>query len=275
MKMRKKQNLKKWLATVILLIIAVFLLFFPLYWSIIGSFKTPSEIFSLKLPSLWKFSNYPEAWRTGNWSRYFFNSFFTSGIIALGQTFFGALAGYSLAKFRYPGKNVFFATTIATLPLSQQVIFLPLFLIVSNLGWIDSYIGLIVPILVTPFSIFLMRQYMLGISDSLIEAARLDGASEPRIFFRIILPLSKPVLIVVFILGFSGFYNNLLWPLVIIRSDKLQTISLALQQFKGTNFYRPDLILAATIMSLIPISVLFFFLQRFFMQGVSISVEKE
>lgn len=275
MKMRKKHNLQEWFATVTLLIIAVFILFFPLYWTIIGSFKTPSEIFSLKLPSEWKFSNYPAALQTGNWGRYFFNSFFTSGIIALGQTFFGALAGYSLAKFRYPGKNVFFATTIVTLPLSQQVIFLPLFLMVSNFGWVDSYIGLIVPVLVAPFSIFLMRQYMLGISDSLIEAARLDGASEPKIFFRIILPLSKPVLIVVFILGLSSFYNNLLWPLVIIRSDQLQTISLALQQFKGAYVYRPDLILAATIMSLIPISVLFFFLQRFFMQGVSISVEKE
>lgn len=274
MRLKKRRNFNKWLSTVILTLGAIVLLF-PLYWAIIGSFKTPNEVFSLNLPSKWNFQNYAEALRYGNWGRYFFNSFFASGIVAFGQTFLGALAGYSLAKFNYPGKNFFFAITIATLPLSQQVVFLPLFLMVSSLGWVDSYVGLIVPLLVAPFSIFLMRQYMLGISDSLIEAARIDGASEPGIFMKIILPLCKPVFIVVFILGFTGFYNNLLWPLVIIRSEQLQPISLALQQFKGSYFYRPDLVLAATITSIIPITILFFFLQRFFMQGVTITVEKE
>lgn len=269
----KKKNLSEWAATS-LLIIGAFFLLLPLFWAFLGSFKGPSTVFSLSLPKEWSLSNYKEALNSGPWLRHFMNTAIMAGGIALSQSFFGALAGYSLGKFEYPGRNIIFAIIIGTLTLSQQVIFLPLYVLVSSFGWVDSYRGLIIPLMIAPFSIFLLRQYIVGISDAIIEAARIDGASEPGIFFKIIMPLSKPVLVVTFILSFTAFYNNLLWPLIIVRSEEMYTVSLALQQFKSSWFYRPDLVLAVSIVVILPVTIIFFILQKYFIKGVSIKTGK-
>jgi multiple sugar transport system permease protein len=119
-----------------------------------------------------------------------------------------------------------------------------------------------------------MRQYIYGLTDSIIEVARIDGANEPRIFFQIIMPLSTPVLAVVFILSFTVFYNNLLWPLIVVRSQEMQTVALALQQFRSAWYYRPQLVLAVAVVVIMPITVLFFILQKNFLRGISIQSYK-
>jgi multiple sugar transport system permease protein len=214
------------------------------------------------------------ALESGPWLRYFLNSAIMAGGIAVSQTLFGAMAGYSLAKYNYPGRNLFFAITIGTLTLSQQVVFIPMFIMISSFNWIDTYQGLIIPLMIAPFSIFLMRQYIYGLTDSIIEVARIDGANEPRIFFQIIMPLSTPVLAVVFILSFTVFYNNLLWPLIVVRSQEMQTVALALQQFRSAWYYRPQLVLAVAVVVIMPITVLFFILQKNFLRGISIQSYK-
>lgn len=259
----------------LLVLIGAILVLIPLVWAFFGSFKATREVFQFTLPTQWHVENYVTALQAGNWPRYFSNSAIMAGGIAISQTFLGAMAGYGLAKFDFPGKNIAFALVIGTLTLSQQVVFLPLFRIVSSLNWIDTYQGLIVPLMVAPFSIFLVRQYITGINDSILEVARIDGASEPRIFLQIVLPLSRPVLLVVFILSFTVFYNDLLWPLIVVRSETMQTVSLALQQFRGAYYYRPELVLAITMLVIAPITLLFLILQRVFMQGVSLGGEKE
>lgn len=262
------------LLTLILLIGAAFMLF-PLFWAFLASLKSTTTVFDFGLPEKWLFSNYVDALRAGNWLRYFANSAIMAGGIAVSQTFLGAMAGYSLAKFRYPGRTLIFGIVIGTLTLSQQVVFIPMFIIVGSLNWIDTYWGLIVPLMAAPFSIFLMRQYIYGLSDSILEVARIDGASEQRIFFQIVLPLSKPVLAVVFILSFTVFYNDLLWPLIVVRSELMQTVALALQQFKSAWYYRPQLVLAVAIVVIMPITILFFFLQKQFLQGITLRAYKQ
>lgn len=258
-----------------LVVLGAFVVLIPLVWAFFGSFKSTSEVFKFTLPTVWHVENYVTALQSGNWPRYFANSAIMAGGIAISQTLFGSMAGYGLSKFDFPGRNLAFALVIGTLTLSQQVVFLPLFRIVSALNWIDTYQGLIVPLMVAPFSIFLVRQYIVGIHDSILEVARIDGVSEPRIFFQIIMPLSKPVLVVVFILSFTVFYNDLLWPLIVVRSESMNTVSLALQQFRGAYYYRPELVLAITMLVIAPITLLFLVLQRFFMTGVSLGGEKE
>ena len=266
---------KGWDAFFFLLVtLGALLVLIPLFWALLGSFKSTSNVFTFALPEEWRFENYAIAFEHGTWLRYFANSGIMAGGIAVSQTFFGAMAGFSLSKYEYPGRNLLFGLVIGTLTLSQQVVFVPMFQLVSALGWIDTYRGLIIPLMVAPFSIFLTRQYMQGITDSIIEVARIDGASEPRIFFQIIVPVSKPVLIVVFILSFTVFYNDLLWPLIVVRSDPMYTVSLALQQFKNAFYYRPELVLAITMLVIFPITVIFLFLQKVFLRGVSIAGDK-
>jgi len=257
----------------VLIIGAVFMLF-PLFWAFVASFKSTTKVFDFGLPKKWLFSNYVDALQAGNWLRYFANSTIMAGGIAVSQTFLGAMAGYSLSKFKYPGRTLIFLIVIGTLTLSQQVVFIPMFIIVSYLKWINTYWGLIVPMMVAPFSIFLIRQYIHGLTDSILEVARIDGASEPRIFFQIVLPLSKPVIIVVFILSFTTFYNDLLWSLIVVRSESMQTVALALQQFKNAWYYRPQLVLAVSIVVIMPITLIFFFLQKRFLQGITIRTYK-
>ncbi len=258
----------------ILVTLGALCIIYPLIWAFIGSFKTTAEVFSTGMPEKWHFENYKTAIQSGRWIRYFLNSGIMAFGIALCQTLFGAMAGYSLARFSFPGKRFLFGIVIVTLTLSQQVVFVPMFQLVSALNWIDTFRGLIIPLMISPFGIFLTRQYMMGITDSIFDAARIDGASEPRIFFQIVIPVSKPVLVVVFILAFTVFYNDLLWPLIVVRSDHMFTVSLALQQFKNAFYYRPELVLAITMLVILPITIIFLFLQKFFLQGVSIGGDK-
>jgi len=252
---------------------AVLLTLVPFLWMLLGSFKTQSEL--LRDPTGWlptspTFQNY-RSWLTDlGFGHYFRNSLIVAGFTVIGNLLFCSMVGYVLAKMSFPGKRLLFGLVLTTLMVPGVVTFVPLFVLVSKLRLVDTYPALILPFLVTPLGVFLMRQFMLGIPDSLIEAARMDGAGEIRIFARIVMPLCGPPLATLAILTFLSSWNNFLWPLVAAQSDSRYTLPVALSLYStGQNATDYGLLLAGSVLTITPIIVLFVFLQRFFVQGVA------
>lgn len=265
------QSTRVW--TYIVLVIAAVLTLLPFAWMLLGSFKTQGEL--LRRPVTW----WPEEPTLANYTAWFsdlgIGQFFTNSLVValftvLGNLLFCSMVGYALAKMTFPGKRLLFTLVMVTLMVPGVVTFVPLFVMVSQLGLVNTYPGLILPFLVSPLGVFLMRQFMLGIPDSLIEAARIDGAGELRTFARIVMPLCGPPLATLGILTFLGSWNNFLWPLVAAQSEEKYTLPVALALFStGQNATDYGLLLAGAVLVIAPIVVLFVALQRFFVQGVA------
>lgn len=202
--------------------------------------------------------------------QYFVTSTVVAVLTVLGNLLFCSMIGYALAKMDFPGKRLLFLLVMITLMVPGVVTFVPLFVMVSKLGLVNTYPALILPYLASPLGVFLMRQFMLGIPDSLLEAARIDGAGEARIFTRIVLPLCVPPLATLAILTFLTSWNNFLWPLVAAQSQDKYTLPVALALFsQGQNATDYGLLLAGSVLVITPIVALFVFLQRYFIQGVA------
>jgi multiple sugar transport system permease protein len=243
----------------ILLLGAVYTLF-PLAWMLSASLKTPDEVFRVPVqwipnPFVWK--NYVEPFEWMPLGRYFFNSIFVTSCVVVGHLLLAALGGYAFAKFQFLGRNVGFLFVLGTMMVPLQVIMVPLFVIVKSLGWVDTYQGLIVPVMLTAFGVFFMRQYILAIPDELIDAARIDGASEPLIFLKIVLPLCSPALLSLGMLVAIESWDALLWPLITVSSNEMFTLPLGLSIFEN-NYWNPDnLKLATATMMMLPLFVAF------------------
>jgi multiple sugar transport system permease protein len=245
----------------------------PFLWAVLSSLKPEAEI--RRIPATW----WPEAFTLDNYrellSRLDFpQAFANSAIVAvfttLGNLVFCSLLGYALAKLRFPGKRALFLVVLGTLMVPSMVTFVPQFVMVSNLGLVNSYGGLILPFLATPFGVFLMRQYLLSIPDELIEAARVDGAGELRIFARIVLPLCGPALATLGILTFLASWNNFLWPLVVATTEDKYTLPVALALYSvGQNRIEYGLVLAGAVAVLLPVVIVFVLLQRHFLRGIA------
>lgn len=261
-----------------LLLVVIFIALLPFYWMIASSFKTPENIFSYPLqwiPNPINWLSYPTAWESQDFTRYFLNSTFVSVAITVGNLLFASLAGYSLAKFRYKGRNFLFLLILSTMMLPLEVTMVPLFLLIKQFDWQNSYQGLIVPFLVEGFGVFLMRQYLLGIPKDLIEAARIDGASELRIYAQIVMPLCKPALAALGVFTFREAWDMYIWPLIIISKDSLRPLPLGISLFMGENGTNWDQLMAVAAIGTLPMILLFFFLQRSFIQGIAITGLKE
>ncbi len=268
---RRGRSARPW--TYAALIAAGALTLLPFAWMLLGSFKTQGEL--LRRPVTWwpedpTLANYT-AWFTDlNIGQFFTNSLAVALFTVLGNLVFCSMVGYALAKMSFPGKRMLFALVMVTLMVPGVVTFVPLFVMVSQLGLVNTYPGLILPFLVSPLGVFLMRQFMIGIPDSLIEAARIDGAGELRTFARIVMPLCGPPLATLGILTFLGSWNNFLWPLVAAQSEEKYTLPVALALFStGQNATDYGLLLAGAVLVIAPIVVLFVALQRYFVQGVA------
>ncbi|HWC46887.1 MAG TPA: carbohydrate ABC transporter permease, partial [Casimicrobiaceae bacterium] len=205
-----------------------------------------------------------------NAARAIWNSFYIATSQTILSLFLCALGGYGFAKFRFPGRNVLFAFVIATLAIPFAVLIVPLFVMMRNtFHWIDTPWPLIVPWAANAFGIFFMRQYMLTIPDELIDAGRVDGASEPRIFFRIVLPVARPALISLGIIFFISSWNNFLWPLVVLPSPSHWTLPLVLRSLQGAPGRTPyDVLMAGSVVSTLPIVLGFLFVQRRLVAGI-------
>jgi multiple sugar transport system permease protein len=250
----------------------------PYYWMVSCSLKTPANLFAVPpqwIPNPVTWRAYAEAWRAQDFTRYFLNSAAVSVAITVGNLLLASLAGYSLCKFRYFGRGFLFLLILSTMMLPLEVTMVPLFLIVKRLDWPNTYAGLIVPFLVEGFGVFLMRQYLQSIPNELIEAARIDGASELRIYAQIVMPLCKPALAALGVFTFREAWDMYIWPLIIVTKDSLRTLPLGISLFMSSFGTAWDQLMAVAAIGTLPMILLFFFLQRSFIQGIAISGLKE
>jgi multiple sugar transport system permease protein len=245
----------------------------PFVWMALSSFKPEGEIRSVPptwWPETFTLDHFRELFARLDFPLFFFNSALVAVAVTAGNLLFCSLVGYALAKLRYPGKRVLFLAVLGMLMVPGMVTFVPQFVLVSNMGLTNTYAGLILPFLVGPFGVFLMRQFLLSIPDDLIEAARVDGAGELRIFWRVVLPLCRPALATLGILTFLASWNNFLWPLVVASTEDKYTLPVALALYSiGQNRTDFGLLLAGAVVVVLPVLIVFLLLQRHFMRGIA------
>jgi len=243
----------------------------PLLWAMVSSFKTNREFLLSPwgLPSVARFENFARAWTVANIGQYFVNSVIVSFAVTLLNVVLSGFAGFALAKYRFFGKQALFLSILATLMLPIEALMVPTFLIVKEFHWLNSYQGLIVPAVADAFGVFLMRQTMLHVPDALIEAARIDGASEIRIYFQIIMPLLWPATLTLAIFVWRETWDAFVWPLLIISQDQLRTLPIGLQRFQEENLTNYNEAMAMSFVTMLPLALLFFIFQRAFIQGIA------
>jgi ABC-type glycerol-3-phosphate transport system permease component len=260
------------IVTYIVLFVGVLLILFPLVWSFSSALKANDQIFVIPMqwfPRDFQWQNFVKPFQEKPFFRYFANSLLAAGASVVLTLVIASLAGYSLAKYSYFGKRVAFIAILSTLMLPVQVLLVPLYLVVRDLGWLDTYQGLIIPQAVNAFSIFLMRQHILSIPDDYIEAARLDGSSELGILWRVILPMSRPAMSAVAIFSFLGSWDSYVWPLVVVSRDNLRTVPLGLSLFFSEYSTAYNQALAAALVIMLPVVITFVILQRHFVEGLT------
>ncbi|MEZ4658837.1 MAG: carbohydrate ABC transporter permease [Caldilineaceae bacterium] len=269
----------RWAAQLIkyllLIVIAGFFLL-PWVWMISTSLKNPEEL--AVYPIIWipdpiRWDNYLEAFRRAEFPRFLLNTMLVTVPSVMGALLSNALVAYGFARIRWPGRDFVFGMVLATLILPGFVTFIPLYLIFKELNWINSYLPLVVPtFLANPFFVFLLRQFFMSLPEELSDAARVDGASEFRIFSTIVLPLARPALATVALFQFIGSWNDYFGPLIYLNDKALYTISLGIANMRASyGFSNFAWIMAATCMSVLPIIILFFFAQRTFIEGIALT----
>lgn len=251
------------------------LMVIPFVWMAISSIKPEGEVRAVP-PTWWPetitMDNYQSLFTRLDFPTYFFNSTVVAIAVTLGNVVFGAMLGYALAKLSFPGKRLVFGLVLGTLMVPGVVTFVPLFVLTTNLGLTNTLPGMFLPFLAAPFGVFLMRQFIMALPDELIQAARVDGAGELRIFFTVILPLCGPALATLGILTFLTSWNNFLWPLVIAQTEDKYTLPVALALYSvGQNATQYGLLLAGAVVVVIPVIVVFLALQRHIMQGIAMT----
>jgi len=268
---------KKFQITVAHLVLIVASVFFviPFVWLVSTSLKPLTQIFTFPpewIPRPFQWDNYVRATEYIPFFTYLKNTVVITVVSTLGVVLTCPLVAYSFAKLRWKGRNVLFIVTIAVMMIPGQVTMIPLFLTFNKLGWVGTPLPLIVPAFFgVPFSIFLMRQFFMGLPDTLRDAAKIDGAGEFRIYWQIMVPLAKPAILAVGLFQFMGAWTDFLGPLLYLTEESQYTMSLGLQQFQNQKGTEWGLMMAVSTMMTLPIIILFFFMQRTFIQGITFS----
>jgi alpha-1,4-digalacturonate transport system permease protein len=256
----------------LVLVVGALVVAFPLYWMFATAVRPKKEIFSGGfdlVPSTLVWSNFSDAWNKLPWDQFYINSIAIAAIAVPITVFINLLAGYTFAKYKFPGRDILFLLMISTLMIPIQVIMVPEFLIVAKLGWVNTWWGVLVPRAAEAFGLFMVRQFMVSIPDELIEAARLDGAGEFTIFRRVVLPLSWPVIAVLSIFTFMWRWNDFAWPLVVLQEQSAYTVPLGLSLMQGQYFTDWTGLMSMSLLSIIPMMLVFIFFQRYFIQGIA------
>lgn len=244
----------------------------PLFWMLSGAIRTRQEAYVLKLwPDNPTFENFRHVFTEVPFSRYMFNSFFVSATVTLLALFFHSMAAYALARLRFPGRELIFSLIFSTLLVSLPVILVPLFILVRELGMINSYAGLIIPAIFHAFGIFLLRQFYLGIPRELEEAAIVDGAGYWRVYWNVILPLSRPILAALAVFFFLANWNSFLWPLTITTDQDLWVVQMGIASFRQQYASSQQYIMAASTIVAMPTMLLFFIFQRQIVESIKTS----
>lgn len=261
-----------------LLLAGVVLSIAPFYWMIIGSTLPSGEIFRLPpklLPGDYLAKNFQSLNESLGIAKIFWNSLFIALVYTLVSTLISSMAGYAFAKFNFKGKNLFFFVILCTLMIPSQVTLIPLFEMMVTFNWLNTYQAIILPTLASPFAIYLMRQNMKSVPDSIIEASRVDGAGELKIFFTVILPVTRPAMAAVAIFLFMSQWNSLLWPLITLNSEEMFTLPVALSSLIGMARIDYGQLMLGTALSTVPIMVFFLMLQKHFISGILGGAVKE
>lgn len=274
MSSRKKIEIGKLILYVVLSFGAIIMVL-PFVWTVLSSLKNMGQTFAypvkiLPNPVVWE--NYPESLAALPFGRAYWNSFYIAAIVVIFQLLTATMAGYSFAKLKFKGNGIVFILFLATMMVPSQVTMIPLFLIMKNIGLLGSHMSLILPaVLFNAFGVFLMRQFIAGLPDELEEAAIIDGASVPQIFVRIIIPLVKPSMAAFGIFVFLGQWNSFMYPLIFLNKTETFTVPLLLNFFKGTYATDYPLLMAGTVISVVPVLIVYLFFQKQIIQGIAIT----
>jgi multiple sugar transport system permease protein len=257
----------------LLLTLGILLMVGPFLWMLLGSLKPQPEFLVSPptfLPKAPTTDNYDRLFSQLDFPRFFFNSSLVALVVTAGNVLFCPMLGYALAKLQWRGKRVIMGLVLATLMVPAGITLIPNFVLMRNLGLVNTYPGLILPFLVGPFGVFLTRQFMYGIPDELIEAARIDGANEWRIFWQVVLPITVPVLATLGILTFLGSWNSFLYPLVMAQEPNMYTLPVALATF-ATGQYQADhgMLMAGSVVLVVPVLIIFILFQRWITEGIA------
>lgn len=263
----------KALAYVALSVLAIIALV-PFVWMLSSSLKTIETIFKNPLqviPPKPQWSNYSKLWKELPIGRWIFNSGYIVVLAVMGRVIFTAMAAYAFARLRFPGRDYIFYGFLTAMMIPTEVVLIPGFVLIRQLGWYDSHLALIVPQMSDVFAVFLLRQFFLSIPRELEEAARIDGASYLRTFVSVILPLSKSALAVVAVLGFMDIWNAFLWPLVMIDTVDKFTLPVGLQFLNSAHSTDWPALMAGNVIGLIPVVIVFLAAQKYFIEGITMS----
>ena len=262
----------------LLLGLCLLLVLFPLLWMLSVSLMPANEasLFPPRLlPRAMTLVHYRDLFDRLHLGRYLCNSAFLAATVTLLSLLCNSLAGYAFAKFRFAGRDRLFRLLLAALVIPAQVGMLPLFLLLKQLGFINTYWGVIIPGMASIFGIFLIRQYALTIPDSLLDAARIDGAGEFRIYWLLVLPLCRPILVTLAIFTFMGVWNDFMWPLIVLTDQDMYTLPVALATLAGEHVQDTELMMAGAVLTVLPVMVLFLAVQKYYIAGLMAGGVKE
>lgn len=270
----KKKNPFVQAVLYLVLIIITIATLLPLIWMLSASFKLDSEVFSVPIkwiPETFHFENYAQIWEKIPFGLFTFNSVKLTVIITLVQLLTCSFAAYGFTKCNFRGRDTLFLCYVATIAIPWQVYMLPQYIMIQKVGLVDTHLGYILMQAFAAFGIFLLRQFFMGIPNELLEAARIDGLSEYGSYFRIVLPLAKPAMATLTIFTFVTVWNDYMGPMIYFNSESKKTIPLGIRMFLGQYSTQYQLIMAASVVSLIPVFIVYIFCQRFFVQGIATS----
>lgn len=270
-----KQSLIKKICLYILLLAISVLLLGPLLWMFSTSLKSMQEIVSFPptiIPQKIQWQNYINAINSFPFFKYMGNTFLITVLVMIGTILSNSFIAYGFSKIEFPLKNLFFSLVLSTMMIPSFITMIPQYIVFSKIGWVGTYLPLIVPSFFgNAFHIFLLRQFYLSVSDELIDAAKIDGANHFYIWFKLMLPLTKPALITIGILSFNGTWNDFIGPLLYIHNEAKYTLQIGLQVFQNQSTTQWNLLMASAFLTLIPTILLFFFAQKYFIKGMDLT----
>ena len=256
----------------VLLILFAILMIFPMLWMVVSAFKPMEEIFShpvTLIPKAPTFDNFNGLFESMPFARNMFNSAYVAVVSTAVSLFFCALGGFGFAKYKFRFQNALFLFLLGSMMIPQEVLMIPLYIVFQKLHWIDTHWGLIVPGMANAFGIFFMRQFIQSLPDELLEAARIDGLGEFQIFTRIVLPIIRPAFASLGIIFFMNSWNNFLWPLILLKSETMYTLTVAIYAITGGIREPFHIIMAGSLISVLPLLVIFLIFQRQFISGIT------
>ena len=274
---RQKQFLKK-AGSYAFLVLGAITMSAPFLWMITTSLKTLGDVFSYQkpwwydwVPTSFVWQNYVKAWKVVPFARFYVNSIFVCALTTFGQVASSALSAYAFARLRFPGRDKMFFAYLATMMVPGVVTMIPVFILLQQIGWIDTYKAVILPPMFTAYGTFMLRQFFLTLPKDLEDAAKIDGCSYLGIFWKILLPLSKPALATLTVFTFMGNWMSFMWPLIVLNSHEKFTLPVGLAYFQSLHSTDWTMLMAGSLMMILPILLLFIFNQRYFVEGIKLS----